>query len=549
MPDTQRQSEITEFQAWQVRALRVLLGVLAVAATPVIIFTTMEAIRYPERGATAPPFGALYVLLLLLTFLRRVPHRIRLIGSLTVGYAVAVIAFMRGGLVGDGRLYLMILPSLAIILSDLRLGLAAGVFSLLIHLAFVLFAQMGWLSQWVVVKENPMALGDWISASVVFLMLLAGLLAVVGLSNRSLVQALRSAQQLAQELTATYQLLEGQTRELERRARWLEAATHAARGAATLEEPDVLLSRVAEELARRMDLEETIFYTAGPEGELVARAMAEGRRIVPVDAMPSGASPLAREAFQSGSVRSGWWGGLYEVAFPLRLQKRTLGVMVVRFPTEIRMDGTETVVLELIADQLAVALENARLFSETRASLRELEALYRRYTTQAWERFVREAPESVRLWTGPEEVPEGVWQGLFEQARASGSVAVGEEDSRYLLAVPVKLRGVAIGVLGFHREQAAGRWRPEEIAAAETVAERLALAVENARLLEEAQRRAARERLIAEISTRLRASLDPDTVLKTTVQELGRALRARWVAVEVTGPSQESAVRSQEVDE
>jgi GAF domain-containing protein len=80
------------------------------------------------------------------------------------------------------------------------------------------------------------------------------------------------------------------------------------------------------------------------------------------------------------------------------------------------------------------------------------------------------------------------------------------------------------------------------------VAERLALAVENARLLEEAQRRAARERLIAEISTRLRASLDPDTVLKTTVQELGRALRARWVAVEVTGPSQESAVRSQEVD-
>ncbi len=86
---------------------------------------------------------------------------------------------------------------------------------------------------------------------------------------------------------------------------------------------------------------------------------------------------------------------------------------------------------------------------------------------------------------------------------------MGEEDSRYLLAVPVKLRGVAIGVLGFHREQAAGRWRPEEIAAAETVAERLALAVENARLLEEAQRRARRERLAAEITARIRASLGP----------------------------------------
>ncbi|MCX7855864.1 MAG: GAF domain-containing protein, partial [Anaerolineae bacterium] len=359
------------------------------------------------------------------------------------------------------------------------------------------------------------------------------------LSNRSLVQALRSVRQSAQELASAYQLLEGQTRELERRARWLEAATYAAREAAKLEEPDILLSHVAEELARRMDLEEAIFYTVGPEGELIARVMAESRRIVPADIAPSGASPLVREAFQSGSVRSGWWGGLYEVAFPLRLQERTPGVMVVRFPTEIRMDGTEAAVLGLIADQLAVALENARLFLETRASLRELEALYRRYTTQAWERVVREVPESVRLWTGPEEVPEGVWQGLFGQARASGAVAVGEEGSRYLLAVPVKLRGIAIGVLGFHREQEAGRWRPEEIAAAETVAERLALAVENARLLEEVQRRAARERQAAEIAARVRASLDPDTVLKTTVQELGRALRASWAVVEVTGPAQE----------
>ncbi len=546
MPDTRRRSESTEFQTWQARALNVLLIVLTVTATPAIIAAGVETIRYPERGAALPLFGVLYGFLFLLAVLRRIPHRLRLIGFLLVGYSVAVIAFLRGGLVGDGRLYLMILPLLALALSDLRMGLAAGIFSLLVHLAFMLFAYLGWLSEWVVVKENPMAITDWFVATAVFLMLLAGLLVVVGLSNRSLMGAMRSAQRLARERAQAYTLLEGQTRELERRARWLEAATSIAREAAMLEEPDVLLPRVADELARRIDLEEAIFYTAGPDGELVARAMAESRRTVPKEMAPSGASSLAREAFQSGSVRSGWWEGLYEVALPLRLQERTLGVMVVRFPTEIRMDGTEAAVLGLIADQLAVALENARLFSETRASLRELEALYRRYTTQAWERFVREAPESVRLWTGPEEVPEGVWRRLFEQARASGSVAVGEEDSRYLLAVPVKLRGIAVGVLGFHREREAGRWRPEEIAAAETVAERLALAVENARLLEEAQRRAARERLVAEISTRLRASLDPDTVLKTTVQELGRALRASWAVVEVIGPAQEGA-GSQEV--
>lgn len=540
MPDTQQQRDLSEFQAWQARALSLLLIVLTLAATAVVIAVVVEAMRYPERGAAVPLFGILYVLLFLLTLLRRIPYRTRLIGFLVVGYAAAITAFLRGGLVGDGRLYLLILPLLALALSDLKVGLLTGIFSLLIHVAFMVFAYLGWLSDWVVVKENPMAITDWFAATSVFLMLVAGMLTVIGLSNRSLIQALRSAQRSAQERAQAYTLLEGQTRELERRARWLEAATFVARESAMLQEPDALLSHVAEELTRRMDLEEVIFYTAGPGGELVARAMAESRRIAPVDAA-SGESLLAREAFQSGSVQSGWWGGLYEVAFPLRLQERTLGVMAVRFPTEIRMEGTEVAVLELIADQLAVALENARLFSETRANLRELEALYRRYTTQAWERFIREAPESIRLWTGPEEVPEGVWQRLFEQARASGSAAVGEEDSRYLLAVPVRLRGIAIGVLGFHRDQEAGRWRPEEIATAEMVAERLALAVENARLLEEAQRRAARERLVAEISTRLRASLDPDTVLKTTVRELGRVLRARWTAVEVTGPAGETS--------
>ncbi len=550
MPDTQKQTyEIADVQAWQARALRVLLGVLAVAATPVVILTTMEAIRYPERGAAAPLFGVLYLVLALLAVLPRVPHRIRLAGFLLVGYAVAVTAFTRGGLVGDGRLYLMILPLLTLALSDLRMGLAMGVLSLLIHLAFLLFAQMGWLPQWVVVRENPMDLGDWLTATAVFLMLLAGLLAVVGLSNRSLTRALRSAQQSARERAAAYNMLEGQTRELERRARWLEVATLVAREAGALVEPDVLLSRAAEEMARRLDLEEVVFYTVGPQGELVARAMVESRRIVPRGALPPDQSLIVQEAFRSNSVLAGWVGNLYEVALPMRLPERVVGMMVARFPTEVRLDGPEVTVLELIADQLAMALENHRLFSETQASLRELEALYRRYTTQAWERFVREAPESVRLWTGPEEVPQGVWQRLFEQARASGSAAMGVEDSRHLLAVPVKLRGVAVGVLGFHREQEAGPWRPEEVAMAEAAAERLALAVENARLLEEAQRRAVREQRVAEISTRLRASLDPDTILKTTARELGQALRARWVAVEVTGPSQESAGRSQEVDE
>ncbi len=541
MPDTRQQSEMTELQAWQVRALNALLGALALVATPAVIATVTEAIRYPERGALTPVFGVLYLLLLLLAFLRRLSHRVRLAGLLALGYGVAGVALARGGLIGDGRLFLLVLPLLAMALSDLRMGLIASAVSLGVHLVFALLAHMGWLSRWIVVWENPMAIMDWLNATATFVMLLAGLLVLVGFSNRATFQALRSARQSAQEAMRAYDLLEGQTREVERRARWLEVATRIARESGALTEPDLLLSRAAEEMVQRLDVEEVIFYIASPRGELAAQAMAE-RRLAGREKVPLGISVFVREAFQEGRIRSGWVGGLYEVAVPLRIQERGLGVMAVRFPTEVRSEGPEVVVLELVADQLAVALENARLFVETQTSLRELEALYRRYTTRAWERFVREAPESARLWTGSEEVPEGVWRGLFENARASGSAVTGQENSRYLLAVPVKLRGVTIGVLGFHRDQESGPWRAEEVRIAEMVAERLALAVENARLLEEAQRRAAREHLAAEITARIRASLNPDTVLKTTVRELGRALQASWVAVEVTGP--ESATKA-----
>lgn len=535
---TQIQTGLDALQDWQVRATNALLIVLALVTTPAFAATVVEAIRYPERSTALPVFGALYVLLLLLAFLRRIPYRIRVYGLMALGYAIAILALVRGGLIGDGRLYLLLLPLVALVLTDARVGVSAGAFSLVVHLAFVLFAHLGWLSRWVVVRENPLAVWDWVNATVVFVMLLLGTLVLVGFFNRVTLRALQSTQQSAQELARAYALLESQAREQERRANWLEVATQIAREASRFLEPDILLSHAAQEMVHRLNLEGVLFYMASPQGDLVAQAMAE-RGSSYEGATPPGPSPLVLEAFRRGTFQAGWIGSVYEVSIPLRVQERMLGVMTIWFPTEIRQDGPEAMVLGLIADQLAVVLENARLFSETQASLRELQALYRRYTTQAWEQFARMAPESVRLWTGPEEVPEGVWRGLFEQARASGSAVTGQEDSRYLLAVPVKLRGVAIGVLGFHREQEAGPWRAEEVAMAETVAERLALAVENARLLEEAQRRAARERLISEITARIRSSLDPDTVLKTTVRELGRALRARWAAVEVTGPSKE----------
>ena len=106
----------------------------------------------------------------------------------------------------------------------------------------------------------------------------------------------------------------------------------------------------------------------------------------------------------------------------------------------------------------------------------------------------------------------------------------------------MRLREAVIGVLGFHRPRDAGVWQPEEIAAIEVVSARLAFAAENLRLLEQTQRRAARERVVDQITRQIQASLDPETILKVAAREVGRALGASQALVEVRLPEQSSSV-------
>ena len=113
-----------------------------------------------------------------------------------------------------------------------------------------------------------------------------------------------------------------------------------------------------------------------------------------------------------------------------------------------------------------------------------------------------------------------------------------ETTPQTALVVPLKLREQVIGTITLYEARHQRPWLEEEIALAEAVAEQAALTVETLRLMDETQRRAARERLVGEIAGQVRSSLDPDTILKTTVRELGRALGAEQTSVEMIAPSE-----------
>jgi len=228
-----------------------------------------------------------------------------------------------------------------------------------------------------------------------------------------------------------------------------------------------------------------------------------------------------------------------EMALPLRSRGWVIGAMTVQSVEEAAFDETDVAVMQAMADQVAVAIDNARLFAETQAALKEMEATHQRYLGQAWAAYARTRAISGYAQTdagvmplGDQVLPEAQ-QAMAEQRPVVLSDNGAAAPSSSALLVPIVLRDQPMGALGFE-EEGRRRWSEDEIALAEAVAEQLALAAENLRLLEETQRRAARERLIGEVTARVRASLNLETVLKTAVGEMRQALGLDKIAVRLT---------------
>lgn len=155
-----------------------------------------------------------------------------------------------------------------------------------------------------------------------------------------------------------------------------------------------------------------------------------------------------------------------------------------------------------LAAQAAVSIENRRLIESTQASLQELNALYRQVTREAWQRALQSRPALAE----------------YDYAPAGPAASDGSK-----LEMPLTLRGQEIGVVELTRADRPA-WSEQERALVEAVVTQAALALDSARLFDETQRLAGRERLINEITARIRATSSVPAILQTAARELAQAL-------------------------
>jgi GAF domain-containing protein len=231
-----------------------------------------------------------------------------------------------------------------------------------------------------------------------------------------------------------------------------------------------------------------------------------------------------------------------EMALPLISRGRVIGAMTIQSTQEAAFSEEDVSALQTMADQLAAAIENAHLLEETRSALAQVEATHRLYLQREWQEYLRER-ESLRqfglLYDQVHVAAEpDLWRPEMERAMAEGQVITadnnGLEGERTGLAVPIVLRGQTIGVLGLEDPDGTRQWSDEDMDLMVDFSQQLALALENARLLEETQRRAAREHLISQVTTRMRETFDFETLLKTAATEMRQALGLDEFAVRLT---------------
>lgn len=344
------------------------------------------------------------------------------------------------------------------------------------------------------------------------------------------------------------------TRKLEDQTARLHLAAQTARDVASARDLESLLDQSTTFILKRFKLYHTGIYLLDQRGErlvLAASSTEAGRQMIAEDRLDVNEEGIISRAALTGeprvlrdresdarrdhtrllpNIRS-------EMALPLKVENRIIGALDVHSDLPDTLDENDITVMQILADQLAIAIERTRLLQQTQENLKELQQAYGRSTRESWESLVGSGLlknagyrfDNIRIQS-IKTTPE-----LGAEAMQTGKPIVrsenGNDPSRQAVAaIPVKLRGQSIGVVTVKLKEG---YNPSTISTIEQAVERLAASLESARLFEEARARADREQAISQVTAAITSAPEFDAILRTTVIEIGRALGNAEVSIQL----------------
>ncbi len=217
-----------------------------------------------------------------------------------------------------------------------------------------------------------------------------------------------------------------------------------------------------------------------------------------------------------------------EMALPLIAAGEVVGALDVQSTEESAFSQADINTLQLLADQVAIAIENARLFEQSQSAMESVSRAYGDLSQRGWQKLQKTSGT-----IGYVSMAQG---SMIPVAKDNQPVSIAKQASTTVdgmtLIAPLKIRDQVIGSIRLRKPDHSAPWTSDEIVVADSLTEHLSSALESARLYQEAQNRAAKERTIGEITAKIGGLVDLDNILQTAIHELGRSMPNAEVAIQ-----------------
>ncbi len=516
----------------------------------VLFGVVMFAFTLPHGDFRILLLSAIFLLLLAVVAFTPVSHSIRASVFSGLIYLAGAISLLEYGISSDSPTFLLAFIAITSLLFNYRVGLVA----LVLSIATMIFSgglAIGHLYN-IPVITNSGSVANWLTYSLDMSVLGAIIVLAVYFLNREFNTGINQIGDIYKTLQTERTLLEERVaegitdldeanRKSKEQASRLRIVAEVSRTAAAIADPERLMTILANLISEQLGYyhigiflvdearEYAILSASNSEGG--RRMLARGHRL------QVGRQGIVGYVTDSGQPRIALTVGTdivffdnpdlpetrSEVCLPLKVNEITIGALDIQSTITNAFTEEDTSLLTILADQVAIAIQNAKSNEETKRALQEAEIASSQLMGRAW-----------KLYSNEHDIKGYSYRGLKAEP-IDGKTTNPETPN--MIQVPIRLRGQLIGSLKLARTNEASSWTDDELALTQATADRVALALESARLLEDSQRRASKERIIGEVTSKISQSINLQNILQTAVEELGRVIPGSDVVIQFQGES------------
>jgi len=520
----QYEGESASQDAWRERFLQRILILSAVVGLFALIPAVISTTELILQGVYIGVFVLLVAMILI-----RLPYMVKATIFVLLPLVLGIGSLTETGIRGDALFFFLAFVTFSSLLVGPRAGFASIIITelIIIGMGYLILNEQFTLSGKLAVGGD---LSDWASAAASQLLISLVVMSGLRMLNESFHETQQRAITMYQSQLVSQKDLEDRiaerTQELSRKTDLLNATSIVTHQTAALQDLDRLLNRTASLISEQFACYHVGIYLLNQRGDYVTLQAASsegGKRLLergyrlrvgtegiigyvaaekkPRISLDVGKDILFFDSPELAETRS-------ELSLPLMVHSKAVGVLDLQSSEINAFRYDELEIFQGMADQVAVAIENARLLTESQLVISQLEIISNENTRQNWKSQLSVRKPSFRYSvTGVHPVEKPTTQ-----------------KGKNVLDIPIVLRGQKIGSILLHRKVEFQKWTAQEEAIASEVAAQTALALENIRLVERTRERANREQAISNVSARIRETLDLDIVLRTSAREIQKAL-------------------------